>query len=46
MTLYFKTAYKPFFEEWKAQKGTPSVFPSLMDFTKHEFPGLLDGLSK
>ena len=46
MTLYFKTAYKPFFEEWKAQRGTPSVKPSLVSFTNHEFPGLLDSLSK
>ena len=46
MTLYFKTAYKPFFEEWKAQKSSPSVFPSLMAFAKHEFPGLLDSLTK
>ena len=46
MTLYFKTAYKPFFEEWKNQRGTPSVFPSLVSFAKHEFPGLLDTLGK
>ena len=46
MTLYFKTAYKPFFEEWKNQRGTPSVIPSLVSFAKHEFPGLLDTLGK
>ena len=46
MTLYFKTAYKPFFEEWKTQRGSSSVFPSLVNFAKHEFPGLLEALSK
>lgn len=46
MTLYFKTVYKPFFEEWKTQRGTPSVFPSLVDFANQEFPGLLDSLSE
>ena len=46
MTLYFKTAYKPFFEEWKAQRGSPSVQPSLVSFAKHEFPGLFDQLNK
>ena len=46
MTLYFKTAYKPFFEQWKAQKKQPSVAPSLVAFAEDEFPGLLPTLSE
>jgi len=45
MTLYFKTAYKPFFEKWKAQKKTSDVFPSLLSFVNSEFPGLLQNLN-
>ena len=45
MTLYFKTAYKPFFEKWKAQKKEPSVLPSLISFANEEFKGLMPSLS-
>lgn len=44
MTLYYKTAYKPFYERWRAQKNSPSVVPSLIDFANEEFPGLLNSL--
>lgn len=46
MTLYFKTAYKPFFEQWKSQKKNPSVIPSLIAFANCEFAGLVDTLSE
>ena len=40
MTLYFKTKYKPFYEEWKEQKDCDSVIPSLNNLIKDEFPDL------
>lgn len=46
MTLFFKLAYKPFFEQWKANKKRSSVIDSLITFAKKEFPGLLDNLSE
>jgi len=46
MTLYFKTAYKPFYEQWKSQKKSPSVVPSLVAFANAEFPDLLATLSE
>ena len=46
MTLYYKTAYKPFFEQWKAQKKSLSVVPSLVAFANAEFPSLLPALSE
>jgi len=46
MTLYFKTAYKPFYEQWKSQKKNPSVLSSLVDFSNAEFPDLLASLSE
>lgn len=46
MTLYFKTQYKPFFEQWKSQKKNSSVLPSLADFVNSEFKGLLPTLSE
>ena len=46
MTLYFKTQYKPFFEEWKNKKENPSVLDSLVKFAKDEFPGLLESFSE
>ena len=46
MTLFFKLAYKPFFDQWKANKKRSSVVDSLINFAKKEFPGLLDTLSE
>ena len=46
MTLYFKTAYKPYYERWRSQKKNPSVVPSLVDFANEEFPGLLASLQE
>ena len=46
MTLYFKTQYKPFYEQWKAQKKTTSVLPSLAEFVNQEFKGLLPQLTE
>ena len=42
MALYFKLAYKPFFDKWKANKNKSSVMDSLVAFVQLEFPGLLD----
>ena len=46
MTLYFKTMYKPFYEQWKASKKEPSVLPSLVSFVNHEFDGLLETMTE
>ena len=46
MTLYFKTAYKPYFERWRSQKKVTSVVPSLVDFANTEFPGLMTTLAE
>ena len=32
MALYFKLAYKPFFDKWKANKNKSSVMDSLVAF--------------
>ena len=46
MTLYFKTAYKPFFDKWKKSgKRKTSIAESLVAFANLEFPGLLPGMS-
>ena len=41
MTLYYKTKYKPFYEQWKSSKKPVSVLVSLRDFVDTEFDGLL-----
>ena len=46
MTLYYKTQYKPFFDQWKSQKKSGSVMPSLIEFVNNEFPGLLASASE
>ena len=49
MALYFKTAYKPFFDKWNnstSKKRAPTILDSLVKFTDQEFPGLLKGLSE
>lgn len=47
MALYYKLAYKPFFDKWKAGKNKSSVFEeSLIAFVQLEFPGLLDKLGE
>lgn len=45
MTLYFKTAFKPYFEKWRAQKKPQPVANALLDFAKREFPALVENLS-
>ena len=44
MTLYFKTAFKPFFEKWKGQKKNREIKGPLLEFTKEHFPGLIESL--
>lgn len=46
MTLYFKTAYKPFFDKWKTGKRKTSIMESLVAFANQEFPGLLKTMSE
>ncbi len=47
MTVFFKDAYKPFFEQWKALKNKDKqVEDSLIDFVKTTFKGLLETLPK
>lgn len=46
MSLYYKLAYKPFFDKWKKNKRRSTIMDSLVSFTKQEFPGLLDRLSE
>jgi len=48
MTMYFKLAYKPFFDNSKGlkkQSAGQTVHESLVTFAKLEFPGLLESLS-
>lgn len=45
MTLYFKTAFKPYFERWKAERKKVSIAQCLADFSLAHFPGLLGVLS-
>ena len=45
MTLYFKVAFKPVFDKWRsgsASKGKIPLEQILIDYTKYEFPGLLE----
>ena len=44
MTLYFKTAFKPFFEKWKGQKKNREIKGPLLEFTKEHFPGLVENM--
>lgn len=44
MTLYFKTAFKPFFEKWKGQKKNREIKGPLLEFTKEHFPGLIESM--
>ena len=47
MNVYFKNAYKPFFEKWKSQKKQDKqIESSLIEFTQHTFKGLLETLNK
>ena len=47
MTVFFKNAYKPFFEKWKNQKKQDKeIENSLIEFTQSTFKGLLETLSK
>jgi len=44
MTLYFKTAFKPFFEKWKGQKKNREIKGPLIEFMREHFPGLIESL--
>jgi len=46
MSLYYKLAYKPFFDKWKKNKKHCLIMDSLVAFSKQEFPGLLERLSE
>lgn len=46
MTLFFKLAYKPFFDKWKSNKKKSNVIDSLVAFVNQEFPGLLDKMTQ
>jgi len=46
MTLFFKLAYKPFFDKWKSNKKKSSILDSLVAFVNQEFPGLLDKMTQ
>ena len=41
MTVYFKTAFKPYFEKWKVEKKRPSISVYLAEFAYDYFPELL-----
>jgi hypothetical protein len=45
MTLYFKTAFKPYFERWKSERKKLSIAQCLTDFAVDHFPGLFESLS-
>jgi hypothetical protein len=42
MTLYFKTAFKPYFERWKADRKKVSIAQYLAEFSLEHFHGLFD----
>jgi len=44
MALYFKLAYKPFFDKWKSNRKKSSIADSLVAFVNLEFPHLIDTL--
>jgi len=46
MTLYFKTAFKSYFEAWKAQRQREPVTECLARFCHDAFPGLLESLKE
>lgn len=46
MTLYFKTAFKVYFERWKNDRRKTSIGECLIEFSHDYFPGLLDALSE
>lgn len=45
-TLFFKLAYKPFFDKWRQDKKKPDIYDSLIAFVNQEFPGLVETLSQ
>lgn len=46
MTLFFKNAFKPFFEQWKAnKKASTEVESSLLEFSNTIFPGLVSKMT-
>lgn len=46
MTLYFKTAFKPFFEQWKSDKKKVSISVYLTEFSRMYFHGLFENLNE
>lgn len=44
MTLYYKTAFKPFFEKWKGQKKNREIRGPLIECMKELFPGLIESM--
>ena len=47
MTVFFKNAYKPFFEQWKAKKNQhKTIESSLIEFTQATFKGLFECLNE
>jgi len=45
MTLYFKTVFKPFFEQWKHKRSKAlPINEILLQFTRTTHPGLLESL--
>lgn len=52
MTLYYKLAFKPFFDKWKSTpakkrlNGDNSIFHALIAFCNVHFPGLVCNLPK
>jgi hypothetical protein len=45
MTLYFKTAFKPYFELCRLKKKKTQIDESLAQFVNDEMPKLLGGMS-
>jgi hypothetical protein len=45
MTLYYKTAFKPYFEKWKAEKRKVPISVCLAEFSLDHFRGLFDILN-
>lgn len=46
MTLYFKTAFKPYFERWKTERKKTPITQCLADFSMDYFEGLFDLMSE
>jgi len=48
MTTFYKSQFKPFFEQWKASKKNTnaSVLTHVVDYIRASFPGLMNTMTE